>query len=361
MSTTTTNLGLTLPAGSDPADIAVLNTNFGLIDTFAGQQTAKDTAQDARMAAIENDATDRDARLTALEQSDTAQAARLTALEQADTAHAGRLTALEASDTAQDGRLTALEQADTAHAGRLTALETSDAAQDSRLILLETSDAAQDGRLTDLETADTAQAARLTALETSDTAQDSRLTALETSDTAQDGRLTDLETADQAQDAALASAIDAGAKNIANTAEVVLQQSAPELTFSLTDDVYSIVGTTSSATNRFLNIYYKSPSTAIIPPGDYVARVYPPHAAARLACAVGGSVTARGDYGGALAFTIPEGAASNWLRLEMKPSTPFDYQFRLLICKAEDYAASDAFVPYTPTLRALYEMILALA
>ena len=179
-------------------------------------------------------------------------------------------------------------------------------------------------------------------------------------DTSQDGRLTDLETADQAQDAAIASAIDAGAKNIANTAEVVLQQSAPELTFSLTDDVYSIVGTTSSSSNRFLNVYYKSPSTAIIPPGRYVAQLYPPHAAARLACAVGGSVTARGDYGGALTFTIPEGAANDWLRLEMKSSTAFDWQFRLLICKAEDYAASDAFVPYTPTLRELYEMVLAL-
>lgn len=318
MSTTTTNLGLTLPAGTDSADIAVLNTNFTTIDTFAGQQTAKDTAQDGR----------------------------LTDLETADTAQAGRLTALETSDTSQDSRLTALETSDTSQNGRLTALETSDTAQDDRLDAVEAKNTAQDSRLTDLET--------------SDTAQDSRLTAIETKNTAQDGRLTDLETADQAQDAAIASAIDAGAKNIANTAEVVLQQSAPELTFSLTDDVYSIVGTTSSSSNRFLNVYYKSPSTAIIPPGRYVAQLYPPHAAARLACAVGGSVTARGDYGGALTFTIPEGAANDWLRLEMKPSTPFDYQFRLLICKAEDYAASDAFVPYTPTLRELYEMILAL-
>lgn len=69
MSTTTTNLGLTLPAGTDPADIAVLNTNFTTIDTFAGQQTVKDTAQDARMTAIENENTDQDGRLTALETS----------------------------------------------------------------------------------------------------------------------------------------------------------------------------------------------------------------------------------------------------------------------------------------------------
>ena len=119
MSTTTTNLGLTLPAGSDPADIAVLNTNFGLIDTFAGQQTAKDTSQDVRMTAIENDATDRDGRLTALETSDTTQN--------------GRLTTLETSDTSQNSRLTAIEQTDTAHAGRLTAIETKDNAQDAAI------------------------------------------------------------------------------------------------------------------------------------------------------------------------------------------------------------------------------------
>ena len=122
MSTTTTNLGLTLPAGTDPADIAVLNTNFGLIDTFAGQQTAKDTSQDARMTAIENDATDRDGRLTALETSDTSQN--------------GRLTALETSDTTQNGRLTALEQTDTAHAARLTAIEAKDTAQDTTIAKL---------------------------------------------------------------------------------------------------------------------------------------------------------------------------------------------------------------------------------
>ena len=133
MATTTTNLGLTLPAGTDPADIAVLNTNFGLIDTFAGQQTAKDTSQDARMTAIENDATDRDGRLTALETSDTTQNGRLTALETSDTSQDGRLTAIETKNTAQDDRLTTLEQTDTAHAARLTAIEAKDTAQDAAI------------------------------------------------------------------------------------------------------------------------------------------------------------------------------------------------------------------------------------
>ena len=36
MATTTTNLGLTKPASSDPADISVINGNMDLIDAFAG-------------------------------------------------------------------------------------------------------------------------------------------------------------------------------------------------------------------------------------------------------------------------------------------------------------------------------------
>lgn len=40
METTTENLGLTLPAGTDRALVSVLNENFQAIDTFAGQATA---------------------------------------------------------------------------------------------------------------------------------------------------------------------------------------------------------------------------------------------------------------------------------------------------------------------------------
>lgn len=40
MATTTENLGLTLPAGTDRALVSVLNENFQAIDTFAGQATA---------------------------------------------------------------------------------------------------------------------------------------------------------------------------------------------------------------------------------------------------------------------------------------------------------------------------------
>lgn len=69
MATTTENLGMTLPGTTDPVDVTVLNGNFSALDAFAGQQTAKDTEQDGRMTAIENEVTDQDSRLTALETS----------------------------------------------------------------------------------------------------------------------------------------------------------------------------------------------------------------------------------------------------------------------------------------------------
>ena len=147
MATTTTNLGLTLPAGSDPADIAVLNTNFTTIDTFAGQQTAKDTAQDGRLTDLETSDTSHDSRLTALETSDTSQNSRLSALETSDTSQNSRLSALETSDTSQNSRLSAVETKNTTQDGRLTALETSDTAQDGRLSAVEAKNTAQDAAI----------------------------------------------------------------------------------------------------------------------------------------------------------------------------------------------------------------------
>lgn len=51
MATTTENLGMTLPATTDPVDVTVLNGNFSTLDAFAGQQAAKDTEQDDAIAA----------------------------------------------------------------------------------------------------------------------------------------------------------------------------------------------------------------------------------------------------------------------------------------------------------------------
>lgn len=55
MATTTENLGMTLPDTTDLVDVTVLNGNFSTIDTFAGQQTAKDAAQDDTITQLSSD------------------------------------------------------------------------------------------------------------------------------------------------------------------------------------------------------------------------------------------------------------------------------------------------------------------
>lgn len=66
MATTTENLGMTLPDTTDPVDVTVLNGNFSAIDTFAGQQTAKDTEQDDRLTALETSDTAQDTTIAKL-------------------------------------------------------------------------------------------------------------------------------------------------------------------------------------------------------------------------------------------------------------------------------------------------------
>lgn len=279
MSTTTTNLGLTLPAGTDPADIAVLNTNFGLIDTFAGQQTAKDTSQDARMTAIENDATDRDGRLTALETSDTTQN--------------GRLTALETSDTTQNGRLTTLEQTDTTHAARLTAIEAKDTAQDTTIAKL----------------------------------------------------------------------VDAGAKNLLKITGT--SQTIRNVTFTVNDDGTVTVDGTNNTTSTaafYLNVLpadtapnYNGCRLTGCPQGGSTSTY-------RLAVQLnsGSYTTYASDTGdGATIRNVPSSDCRVGIFI-YPGATVNDLIFKPMICTAEDHAASDAFVPYTPTLRELYEMVLAL-
>ena len=296
MSTTTTNLGLTLPAGTDPADIADLNTNFTTIDTFAGQQTAKDTSQDARMTAIENDAADRD----------------------------GRLTALETSDTSQNGRLTTLETSDTSQNGRLTALETSDTSQNSRLTTLETSDTTQNGRLTTLEQTDTTHAARLTAIEAKDTAQNTTIAKL----------------------------VDAGAKNLLKNDAV----SRSTVTVN-SDGTMTINGTDSASVNLTISdSTVLPPGDYVLSSGEIASNVY---LTVRIATG-GDQYTCTGTRKTVPFHLDDETQIERIYLFINSGTEISDLTIKPMICTADDYAASPDYVPYVPTMLELYQMIKAL-
>ena len=216
MATTTENLGMTLPDTTDPVDVTVLNGNFSALDTFAGQQTAKDTEQDDR----------------------------------------------------------------------------------------------------------------LTALETSDTAQGTTIAKL----------------------------VDAGAKNLLKNTAPYGDLVRTNITFTHNDDdTYTVNATGANTANTDLYIAENMPIKA----GTYVLS----------GCPDGGNnsntfkiqIAGVGyDLGNGYTFTIAQDTTINVYIRIWSGYVPNGLIFRPMICTVEDHAASDAFVPYTPTLRELYEMIQAL-
>lgn len=99
MATTTENLGLTIPAGTDRAEISVLNENFQKLDTFAGQATddiqqAQETANAAAPQSTTYTKTQTDALLA----------------DKANKSTTYTKTEVDTSQAAQDTRLDWLER-----------------------------------------------------------------------------------------------------------------------------------------------------------------------------------------------------------------------------------------------------------
>ena len=160
-----------------------------------------------------------------------------------------------------------------------------------------------------------------------------------------------------------ASLIDAGAKNLLKITGT--SQTIRNVTFTVNDDgTVSVNGTnnTTSAAVFYLNVL----------PADTA----PNYNGCRLTgCPQGGSTS---TYRLAVqlnseSFTTYASDTGDGATIQNVPSSDcrvgiFIYAgatvdnliFKPMICTAEDHAASDAFVPYTPTLRELYEMIQAL-
>lgn len=160
-----------------------------------------------------------------------------------------------------------------------------------------------------------------------------------------------------------ASLIDAGAKNLLKITGT--SQTIRNVTFTVNDDgTVSVNGTnnTTSAAVFYLNIL----------PADTAPNY---NGCILTGCPQGGSTS---TYRLAVqlnsgSFTTYASDTGDGATIQNVPSSDcrvgiFIYAgakvenliFKPMICTAEDHAASDAFVPYTPTLRELYEMIQAL-
>lgn len=155
-------------------------------------------------------------------------------------------------------------------------------------------------------------------------------------------------------------------KNYADTSKVVVGQTAGELTFSLTNGVYSITGTSSGAATsyRFENIYFVNTNTKMIPyAGDYVAQIYPHNSKVRLVYYEDGTST-KGNVGQPLTFTVSENVSSNnYLRWEVQGGTTLttDDNFTLMITPKAYYDFDNTFVPYkNPCYEEVVDRLIAL-
>lgn len=188
-------------------------------------------------------------------------------------------------------------------------------------------------------------------------------TALEQIDTTYAARLTAIEAKDTAQDTTIARLIDAGAKNLLKITGT--SQMIRNVTFTVNDDgTVSVNGTnnTSSVAIFYLNILpadtapnYNGCRLTGCPRGGSTSTY-------RLAVQLnsGSYTTYASDTGeGATIRNVPSSDCRVGIFI-YAGATVDNLIFKPMICSAEDYAISPDFVPYSPTLSELYQMVKAL-
>ena len=151
--------------------------------------------------------------------------------------------------------------------------------------------------------------------------------------------------------------VDAGAKN-------KLKINTESRAIFTSDLMNTVTCSGTSDGNAFINLNYADNSTATIPPGNWVVAGFGDMSHLRFRYTENeAAAKATGEYGSPLRFTVPSsGVTLNYLRLENREAGQvFDnVVLKIMLCTAEDYGSSPEFVPYAPTNRELYEMILAL-
>lgn len=156
--------------------------------------------------------------------------------------------------------------------------------------------------------------------------------------------------------AAIAHLADAGAKNFLKNTAPYGDQVRTNLTFTHNDDdTYSVNATSANSINTDQYVATDIPIKA----GTYVLS----------GCPEGGNntdtfkiqITSIGyDLGNGFTFTIAQDTTiSVYIRI-WAGYIPDNLVFKPMICTVEEWSASKEYVPYTPTLAELYQMVKAL-
>lgn len=260
MATTTENLGLTLPAGTDRALVSDLNENFQTLDAFAGQATAD------------------------------------------------------------------IQQAQ----------ETADAAAPQATTYTKTE-------------VDTALVAKLNTADVDDTLSETSANPVQ----------------NRVVHASVARLVDAGAKNLLNLNTTFTSYEHRGITYTNNHDGTIRVSGTSNANDSYVTIYdidadnlfgiSKSRTIVIASTSDNVSISIIP----KKGESYGKTINAYKSL--PVVYTIPSDFSGFLIRVGVyRNGTTVNEDVNGMICISEDYAISPEFVPYTPTMRELYEMILAM-
>lgn len=169
-----------------------------------------------------------------------------------------------------------------------------------------------------------------------------------------------------AQDAALAVMIDRGSKNIVNLNTSFITHTNKGITYTNNDDGTINVSGTSNASDSYVTLYDVNGDNLFgIQKGETVVLKSSSNSVSinliYKKSGGGYGLTIRGYMDTPATFTIPDDFSGFLLRIGVNVSgTTVNENVSAMICTSAEFAISPAIVPYAPTNRQLYEMILSL-
>ena len=160
----------------------------------------------------------------------------------------------------------------------------------------------------------------------------------------------------QRQEVEIAAVLDRDAKNIFDTTVIPQTATRNGVTITRTAKGLHISGTASSTSDTQIASFVLD-----IPGDDYHVYINTAASALNIWCSYRKSGASSDTYAPAVRDTLNTGDTLKYLYFKSLPGgTAFDVDVDIMVCTASDYDISNQFVPYAPTNRELYEMILAL-
>lgn len=156
--------------------------------------------------------------------------------------------------------------------------------------------------------------------------------------------------------APIARLVDDGAKNLA-TIETSTPHVSNGITFMASNGLINASGTASDSADASFVVF----EGKTLKPGSYCVSGCPSGGAIgkyRIDLVVDSNVYR--DVGSNVSFTVTSNANAKMQIVVYRGNSVNDLTFSPMLCTAEDYAISPEFVPYAPSNRELYKMVLAL-